>query len=378
MTNEIKYIAPMRRNDIDWLRIIGICIVIVIHVTKIFDHNPASAVKNPDRSFAMDVLANFLVEWIMPLFFFASGWSTYISLRHRGTLRFLWERVRRVLIPFATGCILVLPVVRFIELANQGNRESFVHFLPCFFTDPDLFFKHHLYHLWFPAYLFATTIVFLPLILWIWKTKWRVESASRAAPYLLLVPFIIVRMIMSPRWPSTWLLYNDWADFLHYSLFFIVGFVFSRYPGFEAAVQKEWKRLLLMSIVATGILVPIWAEMKIYTLSPQVYAALYAAAGYSFIMAAAGFARRFADTANVYVGYLREATFPIYIIHYPAITIIAFYVVQLQLAIALKFAIIILAATALTMLAYHFLVRSIPPVRLILGMSPRLKAHKAS
>jgi peptidoglycan/LPS O-acetylase OafA/YrhL len=291
-------------------------------------------------------------------------------------MKFLWERVRRILIPLIVAFVIVCPVLRFLENANQGRSESFVHFLPGFFIAPNLFAW---YHLWFLVYLFATTIVFLPLLIWLCKTTWRVESASRWTVYLFLVPFVIVRMLLSPHWPSTWRLYNDPADFLHYSLFFIAGFMLSRYPAFETAVQKEWKRLILISLAAAALLIPKYAEASFaFISSPELYAALYATAGFCFVMAAAGFARRFADAANVYVGYLREATFPIYIIHYPAITIIAFYVVQLQIAIAVKFAIIILAATALTMLAYHFLVRSVPPVRLLFGLPPRLKRHKAS
>ncbi len=89
-----------RRSDIDWLRVTATYVLFVFHVAKVFDFAPFYHVVNRDRSMVFFVLAGFIAQWHMPLFFLLAGWSLFGSLRGRSTSDFLRERARRLLLPF--------------------------------------------------------------------------------------------------------------------------------------------------------------------------------------------------------------------------------------------------------------------------------------
>ena len=107
-----------RRADIDWLRIIATYLLFVFHVGKVFDPAPFYHVRNADLSFTMLVVCGFIGLWHMPLFFLLAGWSAASSLDVRGTRGFVAERVRRLAIPLIAGCVLLGPVIKYLELRS--------------------------------------------------------------------------------------------------------------------------------------------------------------------------------------------------------------------------------------------------------------------
>jgi len=107
-----------RRYDIDWLRVIGTLAVCLFHCTRPFD-TEAWHLKNPQQSELLFVLMRALAwPWVMELFFILSGVGTWYALRTRCAGAYLWERVKRLLVPFySAGLFLLLP-------RHQGQREQ--------------------------------------------------------------------------------------------------------------------------------------------------------------------------------------------------------------------------------------------------------------
>jgi peptidoglycan/LPS O-acetylase OafA/YrhL len=68
--------------------------------------------------------------------------------------------------------------------------------------------------------------------------------------------------------------------------------------------------------------------------------------------------------------YAGEASFPFYVLHQTVIVAVAYVVVAWDLAVWQKFAIVCLAATALTLLLYEVAVRRTNPTRWLFGMRP--------
>src|SRR5262245_39195720 len=183
-----------RRYDIDWLRIVATLLLFVFHGGMIFSPAPFYHVRNAELSMTLLVVTGFMSLWHMPLFFLVAGWSLYGSLARRGTTGVLRERLRRLAVPLLAGCVLYLPVIKYLELSSgldlnyaglrvaerwqQGFRlvipqglpvapeftESFWTFLPSFFTRLDRFSWAHL---WFIAYLLTFTVVLLPVLGWL-------------------------------------------------------------------------------------------------------------------------------------------------------------------------------------------------------------------
>ncbi len=142
----------------------------------------------------MLIVCGFISLWHMPLFFLLAGWATHASLQRRGRAGYVRERISKLFIPLIAGVILFGPAIKFLELrsgldlSHTGLRvapalqesfrvvipsgldiappfnETFLEFLPTFFTSLDRFSWSHL---WFVAYLFTFSLVFVPFLPWL-------------------------------------------------------------------------------------------------------------------------------------------------------------------------------------------------------------------
>jgi glucan biosynthesis protein C len=74
---------------------------------------------------------------------------------------------------------------------------------------------------------------------------------------------------------------------------------------------------------------------------------------------------------NSVLRYSNEAVLPFFVIHHPAIVLIAFYVVQWNLGIGVKWLIISTQALLLILAVYELLIRRVNGIRWLFGMKPR-------
>jgi peptidoglycan/LPS O-acetylase OafA/YrhL len=384
-----------RRPDIDWLRVFATYLLFVFHAGMVFNPAPFFHIRNADLSFTFLVLCGFISLWHMPLFFFLAGWSAFSSLEARGTSAFARERLLRLGVPLLAGCVLIAPFLKFFELrsgldlSHTGLRvaaplqdgfrvvipgglpeappfeESFFTFLSTFFTQLDRFTWGHL---WFVAYLLTLTMVYLPVFTWLRRRRDRFEPARGWIVYLPIVPLAVVQLTMRSRWPGIYNLYNDWANVAYYSVFVIGGFLLACQPALEKVVARECKRSLAIGVATTTVL--LLAVLGVVS-SPAVLLVGSAVAGWCFVVAFVGLARRFLTATSSTLGYLSESAFPVYILHQAAIVVPGYFLIRLPLGIAAKFVVLVVVALALTLVVYHWLVRPFRIPRFLLGMRPR-------
>ena len=384
-----------RRPDVDWLRVGAVYLLFVFHVGKVFDPAPFFHIRNADQSFILLVICGFISLWHMPLFFLLAGWSAASSLELRGARAFLRERLHRLGVPLVAGCVLLAPAIKYLELRSgldlnhQGLRiaaehqdtirllipgglpvaepfhESFLAFLPTFFTQLDRFTWSHL---WFVAYLLTLTIVYVPLFVWLLRRRERATGSRAWVVYVPLVPLVVIQLTMRERWPGIYNLYNDWANIAYYTVFLLSGFFLACRPGIEDAVAREWKRSLAIGGLATGVL--LLGVLRVFS-SPAVLLVGTAIAGWCFVVALLGIARHYFTASTPTLAYLSESAFPVYVLHQAAIVLPGYVVVGLPLGIATKFALLLLLAVAITMGTYHWLVRPFAIPRFLLGMKAK-------
>jgi uncharacterized protein (DUF2147 family)/peptidoglycan/LPS O-acetylase OafA/YrhL len=384
-----------RRSDIDWLRVIAVYLLFVFHVGKVFDPAPFYHIRNADLSFAMLVLCGFIGLWHMPLFFLLAGWSVVASLRTRGQRRFVVERVRKLAIPLLAGSALLGPPIKYLELRSgldlnhaglwvaaplqAGFRtvipsglplaspfdESFLTFLPTFFTRLDRFTWAHL---WFLAYLFALTLLYLPVFGWLLRREDHLPRPWPAIVYLPIIPLAVIQLTMRSRWPGIYNLYNDWANIAYYSVYLLAGFFLAAHPMLENLVQREWKRCLAIGLGSMAVL--LLAVLGIMA-SPAVLLVGSAVAGWCFVVALLGLAHRFLTASGPALHYLSESAFPVYVLHQAAIVLPGYFLIRLPLGIGAKFVLLLLVSVSLTVAVYQWLVRPFAVPRFLLGMRPK-------
>ena len=384
-----------RRPDIDWLRVFATYLLFVFHVGKVFDPAPFYHVRNADLSFAFLVVCGFISLWHMPLFFFLAGWSLFSSLQARGTAAFAKERLLRLGVPLLAGCVLLAPFLKFFELRSgldlshtglrvapalqEGFRqvipnglpvaepfhEGFFTFLPTFFTLERFTWGH----LWFVAYLLTLTLLYLPGFAWLAARGDRLKRIGTWVVYLPVFPLAVVQLTMRSRWPGIYNLYNDWANIAFYTVFLVAGFLLAAQPVLEGLVAREWKRSLAIAVAVTLLL--LIAVLGVFS-APVILLAGSAIAGWCFVVAFFGFARRSLTAPSPALAYLSESAFPVYILHQVAIVVPGYFIVQWSLGIAAKFGLLLLVAVAVTLSVYHWLVRPFAVPRLLLGMRPKV------
>ena len=125
-----------RRYDIDWLRVIAILTVFIYHCTRFFD-TAGWHLKNEEQSLVVFVLSSGLIyTWVMELFFVLSGIGAWYALKSRTGGQFLWERVKRLLVPLYTvGLFILLPPQFYFEaVTNGGYSGTFWESLPLYLS----------------------------------------------------------------------------------------------------------------------------------------------------------------------------------------------------------------------------------------------------
>jgi uncharacterized protein (DUF2147 family) len=242
-------------------------------------------------------------------------------------------------------------------------EESFLTFLPTFFTNLARFTWSHL---WFVAYLITFTLLYLPLFMLMRDSRARLERGVSAwLIYAPILPLAIIQVTMRERWPGLQNLIDDWANFAYYSTYLLAGFALARWSGLEAAAHRERKRALLIGLASTLVLLA--GILGVFS-APKVLLANTAIAGWCFVIALLGWARRKLTFTTPALGYLTESAFPVYLLHQACIVVPGYFLIQLPLGLWTKFLLLLGVSSALTIGIYHLLVRPFSIPRLLCGM----------
>lgn len=393
----MRITSGTHRAAIDALRVFATYLLFPFHVAMVFNPAPFYHVRNDELSIVAMIFAGFVSLWHMPLFFALAGWSAVTALQNRSVGAFARERVKRLLIPLIFGCVAFAPAIKYVELRSgqdfnhrglfvarelaesyrsvipQGLPEmapfesSFTEFLPTFFTDLDRFSWSHL---WFIAYLFTLSFVWLPALAVLARRRGAGAGQARPLPWLFapMIPLAIVQVLLRPHWPGIQNLYDDWANVAYYSIFLLLGGLLAARPEIERALRGAW--VVALGVAAAAVSVLLGAVLG-WVHSEPLILALTAVAGWAFLVFLWGAATRWIPKNRRALRYLSESSLPVYVLHQPAIVALALPVVAAGWSPAFAFVVLFAGSTALTLAVYQFAVRPFGLLRWTLGMKRR-------
>lgn len=357
---------------IDWLRVIAFGLLFVFHSFRLFDTYPWH-LKNAETSIAINYIIEFMHSWRMYIIFLVSGAGTYFAMKSkRGN--FLNGRIKRLIIPYIFGVIVLIPPQKFLEAIQQlgfeGNYLTFLTQLPQSLINENfgwnLIWTGYLgYHIWYLVYLFVQTILFLPLFKLFLKNQNKVcEQSDKLFRsfytfWYIIIPFVLLEFLLRPLFPQ----YLNWADFATFSLYFLLGLILQINQKIIFFNEKNDYKFLLIAIICWSLyLINKTALDSIsipeYTLNYLLSIILKNLNSISWVLAFIGLGKKFLDFNHRYLNDLNQGILPFYILHQTVIIIFGFFVVKWDLSIMEKFLIIFTSSFFVTIGLYQIIRRN--------------------
>lgn len=371
---------------LDWLRVISVIILIFFHAAAVFYTGSLGEfyIRNDVSSREMIAFISFVHQWHMPLFFLLSGAATWFALGERTAFQYAVERFKRLFIPFVFGTlVLVPPQVYYRLLSNPNYHDSYFQFYPQFFNGIRPRGNFEWGHLWFVVYLFTFSLLSLPLFLYLkeagrsWLSKLAALVEKPGAIFLLALPLAVVEGALRPHWPGFQNLYDDWANFFLYLLYFIYGYVFCSDSRFEQAIERDFPAALASAIACMSILFGLWETGVVpeqgYSLGYILYQMLRGFNSWFWAIALLGLGRRYLNFHNKLLQYLNEASYPIYLLHQTILVALGFYVVQLSTGVMAKFLLIGTVSLVATIAVYDLVVKRNSVLRFLFGLKVKMR-----
>ncbi len=358
---------------LDWLRVLAFGLLFIFHSWRPFDHLPWH-IKNGDQSAIFDLLTMFTHGWRMYLIFLVSGAGTWLAMRSRKD-EFLIDRVKRLIVPFLFGILIVIPPQRFYEWIMFHNFQgNYIDFLTAYPTQQLganmgasllLWFGHLGTHLWYLPFLFVMTIVSLPILKKIQKGKISFSWLKRLMKspigvFSLVVPMFVCRLVLKPIFSD----YTDWADFFVYIWPFIYGFIFIADQEFIEIIKKKMYLFLSVGIVSSVVFLVFGAgdETMIQAYLNPKFTLLHTWITFNSVFIAVSwilfFLALFANKMNFKHSILLPANIsilPIYVLHQSLIIVFGYYVVALEIGLLSKFVLIALTSIPASIVIYKLI-----------------------
>jgi glucans biosynthesis protein C len=367
-------LSSERRYDLDWLRVLGVLLLIPFHVALIFvlDPNAIMYIKDVVNSRVLEVAVGFVHMWQMPMLFIISGSATYFALGFRSARQYIRERFLRLFIPLVFGILTFVPFTIYIQHSNiLSLQEGYIGYFR--------FDLNHLdglngtftpAHLWFILYLFAFSLIGLPLFLALRSGKGVIKALGTItqAPLTLMawgIPLTLAAAlnILGDKNP------------LYYFLIFFYGFVLVGDVGFQQAIDKlTWVAFAYGVFAAViNVMMPIQSYRE-WTVQWMALGLMYEMGRWALTLAVLGLGHRFLNRTNNVLRYASEAAMPFYLLHMTFSVLTGYFAIQLDAPVAVKYPLIVVVATGLTLVAYE-LVRRWNLTRWLFGMKPLMRGR---
>lgn len=374
---------------LDWLRVIATLGVFLFHVSNVFS-GANYEITNAESSDNLFIFTSFFFPWGMPLFFLVSGAGSWFALRRRSAGQFTRERTLRILVPFCTGSLFLGPVQIYLSWRHKSEVGVFDGSLLDFAAErmpaigPKLFGAVG-YHMWFLGFLFAFSLLALPLFMWL-KGKsgrrfvLRLASlcATRGGILLFILPLVVLRLVLQPFFSEL----QDWADFFSFGAFFVLGFLLFCNEQFVQAIRRDWWILLGVGIASTVAATAIGMSLEPFDIEAaprSVWEFLMwgcvAICSWTWTAFTLFIGMRYLDRDSRARRYGQVTLLPFFVAHQPVILAVAYFVVQWEASISIKFLAVSFGAFLLTLGLCELLIKRIGFLRTLFGMKAEQPAR---
>lgn len=372
-----------RHYGLDWLRIAAFALLIFYHVAMVF--SPWAWIIKTSHGYAeLTVPMLLLTPWRLPLLFAVSGYASRKLFDRSGDVRdFAHSRALRLLIPLAFGMAVIVPPEMWVRVMEAGYPYGYLHFWAFDYVRSGIFYRCEFpswEHLWFIAYLSFYTAILVGAVAWRGKRMFveldRIADWLDVGARLLWVPvavLAVLRLALLFIVPEHQGVATDWQSHLLYMPLFLFGFTLAGAPRLWYAIHRWWRGGLVMAALGGATVIAVEWAYPGTTVPPHHIMAVdrfcRIAMAWGMIMTLLHVAETHWNHDHSWRKPLAEAVFPAYIVHHPAIVLIAWYTLPLNFGPVGEFA-VLLAGTATTCAIAYLVGRRIPWLRPLIGLAP--------
>ncbi len=392
-----------RVAEIDWLRMLIVLAIIPYHALILFSAASATVLQNATTSAQLPIIFGALEAWGIPLIFLLAGASSKFALDARPPATYVKERIFRLLIPVLLVMLVFAPLrAYYLLLSNPGLisvspapiphpedlrniGEFFQQYLTSLLTTGSpIVVRNSLAHLWFVPRLLIASIICLPLFLFL-RARWpewmrRLASSRISMGALLLgggfVPAVLVALLQ-PGWlhrlTANLPLNEDWTSFALEVVVFIYGYLIYSSVELRSAVRRLAPLLLLLAAACWTIVFVVrlggHTPPNTFSLANALFSLVQVFAIWLLMAGVLGLGMRYLTRTTRWQTYLTTATFPVYILHLPLLTIIAYYLRALPVPWFVLLPLIASLTLGASFALYEFVVRRVPFIRLLFGLN---------
>jgi len=376
----VKGEATQRLHHLDALRALAMILILPTHALALLGLQ--RSLNDPEAA----------VVWLihvfrLPLFFLVAGFFGALLLRARGVSALLRNRLVRIGLPMVIVVLVVAPVLVlcFNEIANGAYRpastglEAFTHLRPSY-----------VWFLWYLLLLYPFALLLQAVLSRHARARDLVQRGGKrllahwGAPLLLGLPSAALLY-----WQPLWIAgaptdsFVPRADlFAYYGLFFVCGWLLFATPGLRDAIELRPQRYALLVVLALPLALTLYLFQSEASVGSSRWLHVLALVSlcvstWALIFCLLGLTRRFLPAANPRVRYWADASYWIYLSHFPLMAAIAVAILGVTMPGALKVAFLVAATLLLIYPAYGAFVRHTPIGRILHGPRQRPRQSPA-
>ncbi len=351
----------VRKYYIDNLRTLCILLLFPYHTFMMYNPFESFYIHGP----VVQPLTAFLLvtwPWFMPLLFVLAGISAGHALERRSTKEFIKERVLKLFVPLFFGILLLVPVqTYFAERFHNGYTGGYFEQYLLFFTKPtDLTgYKGGFTpgHLWFILFLFAISLLALPLMLWYNKRGRPIDGVKLTIPKLLI-------LFPVPLLMSLILDFGGKSVGQYFALYMLGFLIFRQDVVIDRLEHYRWPLTAVGALLLTARCVLFFFN---YSFGWLLDGTLQGITMWVCVMAMLGLGKRYFNKQSKISGYLAGASFAVYLFHQSWLVAAGYYIFKLTDVVAVQAPLIMLLSFAFTLLTYE-ITKRLAVTRFIFGI----------
>ena len=368
-----------RRYDLDWLRVIAILAVYFHHLGMPFNGDDFH-IMNSESSKVLDDIMVYFEQFRLPLLFLISGTGTVLAFSKRNWQQFFKERTGRLIIPLIFGMVFIVPPQTYFQYIKEFDSYWQIY------TDG----KFETNHLWFIENLYVISIVAIPLIIFLKSPKsngfknWFEKMTSYKVRLSLGgLPLIILTIILKRYNPTGSSSLINLSETFFYTYFFVSGILFASSQVFWDSLKK-FRQFHLFVFIISSVLFYGYYFVPNNIVEPHlsisvrwdIWYGLCCLLGWSFVLTFLGYGQIYLNKPSLWLKKMNEAIYPFYILHQTIIVVFAYFIIQLDLNIPMKLAILFISSLLAIVLVYRIMVYPFRITRILFGMKNKSKLKK--